>query len=130
MSHCSHSFPLPGTALTLCTNPDTQTAVVQLTDGTVHQYTTTDSPRTSSSSTVTTGLSSPSPLTVNGGPSASEQPTLSPWLLPDGREMKFPDTYCEHVAMATFNNKDQMSVNIIINTSFVSMFPDPFSILL
>ena len=89
--------------MTLCTDPDVQIAIVQLSDGTVHQYT---NPRTSS--TLTTGVGGLSSLTLNGGPG---EPTLSPWLLPDGREMKFPDTCCEHVAMATFKNKEQMNVN-------------------
>ena len=105
---CSHSLPLPGTALTLFTNPDLQTAAVQLTDGTVHKY-------TSSSSLGLGGLSS---LGLIGGGGSSE-PSLSPWLLPDGREMKFPDTCCEHVAIAEFKNKVHFVINLLVNVFFL-----------
>ena len=98
--HYSHSLPLPGAVLTLCTNPDSQTVVLQLTDGTVLQYT---SPSSCSPTRTTTQDSGSTPSSL--GAPANYQPSLSPWLLPDGRGMKFPDTYCEHVAMATFKNK-------------------------
>ena len=95
--HCSHSLQLPGPLLTLCANPDSpHFAAVQLTDGTVLKYVSHESGGTASD-----GCS----LKVGEAGELSGQPSLVPWCLHDGRKVTFPDTCCEHVAMATFKDE-------------------------
>ena len=108
--HCSHCIPLPGAVLNICNNPDSQSVAVQLTDGTVLKYNSSlsdisnTSPTTSATPTTTTAVSSPPQDGI------TTPPSVSPWLLSDGREMRFPDTCCEHIAMATF--KGQVHVHV------------------
>ena len=104
----SHNLTLPGPLLTLSANPDSphqSEAAVQLTNGTVLKYTST-----------TTAASNGSPLAEDDASNSLHghndkpppcRPSLTPWLLNDGREMRFPDTCCEHVAMVTFKDEVQ-----------------------
>ena len=107
-SHCSHSLQLPGPLLTLCANPDSpHFAAVQLTDGTVLKYVSHESGGTASH-----GCS----LKVGEAGEPSGQPSLVPWCLHDGRKVTFPDTCCEHVAMATFKDEVLLTSSNSVNS--------------
>ena len=78
LQNVSCSVLVPGSVLSLCANPDTGTAVVQLTSGKVMKYSMLD----------------------------SEKYDLSPWQLDSGSNLNFGEQLCcEKIELALFNGK-------------------------